>query len=76
MVVGSSSGERLAVQSQESEILVVLRGAHLVGLGDDETRVMLSSVRKRLRFDELFTNLRVVRGLRILGRHFGRCCGS
>lgn len=47
MVVGSSSGERLAVQSQESEILVVLRGAHLVGLGDDETRVMLSPVRKR-----------------------------
>lgn len=47
MVVGSSSGERLSVQSQESEILVAPRGIHLVGLGDDETRVMLSSVRKR-----------------------------
>lgn len=47
MVVGSSSGERLAVQGQESEILVAPRGVHLVGLGDDETGVMLSSVRKR-----------------------------
>jgi hypothetical protein len=76
MVVGSSSGERLAVQGQESEILVAPRGVHLVSLGDEETRVMLSSVRKRSRFDELFTNLRVVRGLRILRGHFGRCCGS
>ena len=47
MVVGSSIGERLAVQSQESETLVAARGVHLVSLGDDETRVMLPSVRKR-----------------------------